>query len=223
MSSRHPTHYYRLTHDLTGQRFERLVVLEYHGSRKQQSIWHCLCDCGNHVYLATNRLTSGNTRSCGCLHRDIRKGSQYAKKHGLWKTPEWQAWSQMRRRCYSPKHISYKNYGARGITVCERWRDSDSFPAFFADMGPRPSPQHSLERLDNSQPYSPQNCRWVTMKEQARNRRNTHLITFNGETLCLKDWAKKLGIAYNSLLYRLKQGMPLERALSPTPLSRWDQ
>jgi hypothetical protein len=149
-------------------------------------------------------------------------GNQYARKHGQWRTPEWQAWSQMRRRCYGVNHISYPRYGGRGITVCERWRGKDTFPVFLADMGPRPSPQHTLERVDNAGPYSPENCCWATRAEQARNRRSTRLVTFQGKTMCLKDWARHLGLTYNALLYRFKQKMPLARALSATHLTKWD-
>lgn len=125
--------------------------------------------------------------------------------------PEHAAWTSMRQRCENPNHPRYPLYGARGIFVCDRWQ---SFDQFYADMGPCP-PKHSIERDDNDGPYSPENCRWATQREQLRNRRNNHRITFLGRTQTLTDWAEELGQKYQTLQKRIKRGWPLERVLTP--------
>lgn len=118
-------------------------------------------------------------------------------------------------RCTNPRHVNFKAYGGRGITVCAEWRD---FGAFIAAMGSRPSPQHTLERINNNGHYEPGNVRWATRAEQSRNTRRTRLVAFNGETLCIQDWAQRLGIDHHTLRYRLSR-WPIERALS-TPGQR---
>jgi hypothetical protein len=135
------------------------------------------------------------------------------RKH--FKTPEYLTWSRMRERCTSVRHKSYPRYGGRGIKVCEQW---NSFANFLADMGLRPSAKHSLDRIDNDGNYSPENCRWATVKEQSRNRRNNHHITFNSKTATLQEWADSLNMSCHALSRRLTKGWPISRALTE-PLS----
>lgn len=123
----------------------------------------------------------------------------------------------MNRRCLNPRDRCYKNYGGRGITVCERWRNS--FEAFYEDMGPRPKGA-SLDRTDNSKGYEPNNCRWATQAEQSRNKRTNRMITAFAKTMCLSDWAEEVGIPLGTLRYRLASGWPAERALTDPPASR---
>ena len=149
------------------------------------------------------------TKSCGCLNRDntiSRNMAGATHRHTLNGKPTkaYQAWISMRTRCYSQKYCKYKNYGGRGIVVCDRWRDS--FENFLSDMGEPPTKDHSLERMDNNGNYSPENCKWIPLAEQSRNRRNVRLITYGGETLTLTEWAKKLGMTKQSLEYRLNSG-----------------
>lgn len=149
----------------------------------------------------------------GILLRDARSG-RYSKKHGLSKTPEFMARSAMIKRCYNPKCKDYKYYGARGIRVCEEWLGS--FELFLSDVGFKPSAQHSLDRYPNNNGnYEPGNVRWATKKEQANNRRNNRLITFQGETKTLTEWAEVLGLPAPALSLRIiRMGWSTEEALT---------
>jgi hypothetical protein len=129
--------------------------------------------------------------------------------------PEHLVWFNMLARCYNPEIPAYGNYGGRGITVCERWRNS--FLAFLEDMGKRPAPRHTIERIDNDLGYSPENCTWATWKQQSRNGRRNRLITFCGRTKCLTDWATEIGISYQTLSFRLKH-WDLDKALTTPKL-----
>jgi hypothetical protein len=120
----------------------------------------------------------------------------------------------MRDRCRNPKHRAYKNYGGRGITVCERW---NSFENFYADVGDRPSPKHSIDRIDNDLGYEPGNVRWADQKTQSRNSRRNRLVAINGETLCLQDWAERMGLGRCTIYDRLRRGWSIERALTTPP------
>lgn len=198
-----------------GRRFGRLVVLQRHGKNKfRQITWECLCDCGNTSVVVGSSLRSGNTTSCGCY------GKSVSKKHGRSRdsTPEYRVWACMLSRCRNANDKGYHNYGGRGIRVCERWL---SFGDFLADMGERPSPKHSLDRHpDNNGNYEPGNCRWATKKQQDTNRRTTRLVTFEGETLCIKDWAKKFSIGYDVLLNRFNLGWSPDAAFFTPPNKR---
>lgn len=131
-------------------------------------------------------------------------------KHGLTRSPAWNAWNAMRRRCLKPVYENFKHYGGRGITICDRWQE---FSAFLADMGQPPSPAHSLEREDNDGNYEPGNCRWATGKEQCNNRRNNVLLTIGGETKTVAEWADASGIKYATIYMRIKRGRPPEAIL----------
>ncbi len=202
--------------DRTGQIFGRLTVLRYFGKNKHgQILWVCKCDCGGPEIIATGSdLHSGDKRSCGCLRREI--SSKKAATHGMARNDETSAecnvWSRMKARCYNPKTSNYANYGGRGIKVCDRWRDS--FINFISDMGARPSPNHSIDRIDNDGDYCPENCRWATLSEQNSNTRRNRFIEFNGQKKTLSQWGNETGLGMLNIWNRLKLGWSVERALT---------
>lgn len=201
------------TIDYTGRRFGRLTVIEFVMSRyvgnQSKRIWRCRCDCGSITELPAGALTQSNTRSCGCLTRDTNT------THGQSDDPVYKVWHAMIERCRNSNHTEYRDYGGRGITICERWRNS--FEAFLADMGSRPTGK-SLDRYPNNDGnYEPGNCRWATPTEQANNRRNNRIIEHAGERLTVAEWAARLGCSKQCLLHRLKAGWSVERAITTTP------
>lgn len=147
-------------------------------------------------------------------HVNAPHGGQtgFQKTHGLRKAPEYNVWNGMKHRCHNPNYSGYPKYGAKGITVCDRWRNS--FADFYADMGPRPSPQHSIERIDNSRGYSPENCRWATLTEQANNKRRT--IRIRGKTI--SEIAEETGVERQTIYARHRYGLSADKILSPEPL-----
>lgn len=174
----------------------------YWGDRKRRC-WHCQCVCGKILTVEHSNLRSGNTKSCGCRH----------EQHHSSYTPEYRVYKTMFRRCYDPRCKEYPRWGGRGIMICERWRES--FANFIADMGRRPSPDHSLDRIDNNLSYSAENCRWATDAEQSRNKRTNRLITFRGETKTLVEWSEHLGISRCTLAARLDNlGWDIEAAFT---------
>ncbi len=190
--------------DLTGQRYGRLTVIRRGpGGYRKQVCWWCECDCGKACKLVpSENLRLGKAKSCGCL----------AKPHGGHQTPEYQAWGKLRHRCNNPNARNYYLYGGRGIRVCDRWA---SFENFLADMGPRPSAEHSIDRLDVNGNYEPSNCAWRDRTQQARNKRNSLFITHNGETLHVREWAERTGIHTDTLRGRiLKLKWSTDRAFS---------
>lgn len=201
-----------LPQDLTGRQFGRWTVVGPGPIRGKNRLWRCVCECGTERYVLGFTLKSGASSNCGCFRSvpDIADG-----KHRMTKTPEYIAWRSMMDRCYRHAFIGYASYGGRGIVVCDRWRAS--FVNFYSDMGPRPSPEHSLDRIDNDGPYSPENCRWATRAEQGRNRRTNRPLTHDGETMCVSEWAERFGLSRNTLQRRLDRGWSFERATSEPP------
>jgi hypothetical protein len=141
-------------------------------------------------------------------------------KHGMYRAPEYRAWQKLRDRCYNPRSQRYGRYGARGIKVCDSWRDS--FENFYQDMGPRPSKAHSIERINNDGDYSPHNCKWATRTEQNRNRSDNIMLEYGGESMTMTEWSRRFGIGAKTLELRLKAGWTTEKALTtPVAARRW--
>lgn len=192
----------RRFHDYTGMFIGRVEVIGYLGVRGNVSLWLCRCDCGAEIEVLGPSLRTGRHNGCkACPTREA------ACRHPLYDT-----WIAMIDRCHSPKCHAYSTYGGRGISVCERWRES--FDHFCLDMGPRP-PGHSIDRIDNNGNYEPSNCRWATAKEQGRNTRTNRLLEMKGQRLTLTEWAELIGIDRSTLWHRLRRGYSIERALTP--------
>lgn len=196
--------------DLTGKTFGRLTVEGQEGYRDQRGrvVWRLACECGNKVFYEAGRFKYGNTTSCGCYKKEL-VGNEH-RSHGLSKTPTYSSWLTMKKRCYNKKCSDYADYGARGITVCERWM---TFENFYADMGERPKGL-TLDRINCNDGYKPENCRWATASQQARNKRNSRLVTFNGCTKSIYDFCEELMLNRYTVLTRLQKNWPIERALT---------
>ncbi len=200
---------------LVGNSYGRLTVIEMAPLKQRQAMCICQCECGTVVEIAAGSLRSGATRSCGCLNREV--ASERTKTHGMSHTPEYYAWGGMQSRCYNPNTESYPEYGGRGIKVAPQWLGSAGFQTFLQDMGLRPSDDHSIDRIDPDGDYAPENCRWATRIEQARNKRNNLRMTMNGETKTIVEWAEITGISYRTLRERRRR-MTDQEALT-TPLA----
>jgi hypothetical protein len=201
------------------QRFGRLIVIQRMNSDKHRnSRWLCQCKCENEIIVRTHSLASGKTKSCGCLARE--KTIQRLTKHGHSQNDKtYKSWQYMKARCTNPDYQYYQNYGGRGITVCDRWKNS--FLNFLADMGNRPTDKHTIERINRNGNYCPENCCWATRKEQARNTRRNRLITHNGKTQCIAEWSEEIGILWRTLHSRIyNYGWSIERALT-TPVGKY--
>lgn len=202
--------------DLTEKQFDRLYVLARgpntkHGFPK----WFCHCDCGNFALVTGNNLRRRIAKSCGCFM--VENSTRQATIHGGCYTPEYEIWCGIIKRCYNEKHKNWKDYGGRGISVYQPWRDD--FSLFLTHVGQRPTPKHTIDRILPNGNYEPGNVRWATRKEQARNRRDTKYVTFNGETKPLAEWAESIGMSASGLSSRLKK-YPVNKALTD-PVGTW--
>ncbi len=202
-----------------GQRFGRLTILSAAemGTRRDGrhfSRWLCQCDCGNEIIVRQLLLRNGETRSCGCFHKDI------ISTHGMSYTYIYSTWNGMINRCHNPNDTAYKSYGARGIYVYDEWRNNlEAFVYYIANnLGPRP-PGYTLDRIDNEGPYTPGNIRWATRKQQVDNRRNSIYVEWKGKTIPLADAVRESGLPYIVVSNRLKYGWSLEQALT-TPVRK---
>lgn len=183
--------------ELAGERFSRLLVIrrvKIEGANN--AMWECQCDCGKITFAAASNIKSGTTRSCGCLTKETSRktltGNTIRRTHNLSHSSEHWAWTKMKQRCYNPNNAKYKDYGERGITVCDRWLNS--FDNFYEDMGPKPSRRHSIDRKENDGPYSKDNCHWALPIVQGRNSRRNHIVEIDGQRRCISEWVEFLKV-----------------------------
>lgn len=202
--------------DLTGQKFNRLTVVRRVANDKHNNVqWLCQCECGNRqIFVRTGSLKNSSTKSCGCLHNKIMTKHGHAKRGYCSKT--YIIWDNIKQRCNNSNDKGYKNYGGRGIKICEQWKD---FINFLEDMGNKPEGM-SIDRIDNDGDYCKENCKWSTTKEQIRNRRNTILITINSITKALAEWCEIYQKPYNRTWVRLYNDWSPEEAFELVPRRR---
>lgn len=202
--------------DLTGRRFERLSVL-YRGDDlisndgRHRTVWICKCDCGKILPVRTECLTSGRTLSCGCLKAEKARNGHLT--HGHSQTKLYAVWRGIKTRCYNSNNDAYPRYGGRGITMCEEWKENyNAFEKWAIQSGYKP--KLSIDRIDVNGDYTPANCRWTDDKTQCNNRRSNRILTFNGETHNITEWANILGIPAKTLFTRLYSGYSTEKILT---------
>lgn len=199
--------------ELSGKRFGRLTVIGKSSEQKatHHIFWECLCDCGETKFVRVDHLNGGFIKSCGCLKKEVNF------RHGYVGTPIYKHWLSMLQRCTNPKHVSWPNYGGRGITVCPEW---SIFENFLRDM-PGFEPGKSLERIDVNKGYSKDNCTWIDLKLQRLNTRRSIKITINGETKVLSEWCEIFNVSYRVAYHRFKKGFSLEEVFNQPMNSAW--
>lgn len=207
----------KLTDDFTGQRFTRLLVLGK-TIKRNRTAYQCRCDCGKETIVRPYELRNSEIKSCGCLSAEnagtrLKTAATHGHARVGSKTKTYNIWVAMRKRCQNPNDAGYHRYGGRGITVCERW---ESFENFLEDMGDQP-PGLQLDREKNWLGYSPENCRWVAKEINVNNTRANHVITHDGKTQNLGQWAAEQGIGEATIRYRLKAGWSIAKALTVLP------
>jgi hypothetical protein len=194
--------------DITGRLFGRLTPVSVVAKQgRRGAFWLCECACGSRTTVSHTKIISGHTKSCGCYNSEARAAKNY--KHGQSKTKEHVVWMAMRSRCNNPHDKNYKNYGGRGITVCKRW---DSYTNFINDMGQRPS-GFSIERIDNSKGYSPENCTWASRRQQSLNKRTTVFVIYKGEKRPLVEVTSEADVSHLNVRRKLARGWSIERAI----------
>jgi len=214
-----PDHEARLSARYLGARFGRLIVTSRAANVDGRHHWVCRCDCGAERVVRGDCLGAHNTLSCGCLNSELtgKRAQELNTAHGMSNSEEYAIWQGIHYRCSS----GHADYGGRGISVCDRW---SAFGAFYADMGPRPSPQHSVDRINVNGHYEPGNCRWATCDVQANNRRSTVVLSVCGTSLPMAEWARRLGIDRVLLwirIFRLKWSV-VEALATPTGHPRFN-
>lgn len=198
--------------DRTGHKFGKLtVVSRAPNSKRGQTMWNCICECGNTTVSFAGHLGNGSSKSCGCVR--VEKAKIGHPTHGAYQTRMCRAWTEMHRRCRDTTRPEAARYVNRGITVCERWA---KFENFRDDMGATYEDHLTIDRIDNNSNYEPENCRWATYKQQANNRSNSRIITHDGKTLTIQEWSELTGINKGTLRDRLNAGWSVTRALTET-------
>lgn len=201
-----------------GNKIGRLTLIEKvwlpHGKRRETG-YLCVCDCGNETIVYRSNILKGVTTSCGCFHDEVCRNVQFKHGHGLKMDKTYMTWARIKSRCNNQNSPDYDDYGGRGIKVCDRW--SNSFNSFLEDMGYPPDENYSIDRINPDGNYEPNNCRWASPVQQARNKRNTIRLPYDNEMLPIGDIADRLGITYKALYQRLaKYNWDIEKAAKPS-------
>lgn len=202
--------------DLTNQKFGRLTVLEYIGHKGKRNLWKCRCECGKITEVVTYHLTKNIVKSCGCLRTEklIERSTSHNKRY----SKIYNRWKGIKQRCLNPNQPSYINYGGRGITICDEWKND--FMSFYNwSMQNGYAEKLTIDRINNDGNYEPSNCRWVDRKTQNNNTRANHLLTYNGKTLNISQWANLYNLSYSCLKTRIRNGWSIEKALL-TPVKK---
>lgn len=199
---------------MIGRKSDKLTIVEIIKENGKRKHFKCLCDCGLETIICSSNFT--RNKECGvCANRSRSKKKT---KHGMRYSPEYGIWNHMNYRCKNKRYKEYHLYGGRGISVCDRWRES--FENFIEDMGKRPTSKHSLDRIDNGGNYEKSNCRWANKSQQAANRRSSVMITYKNRTMCIKEWSVELNIPYQRLNYRIQVAKwPIEKAIETPKLT----
>lgn len=209
--------------NLINRKFGRLTVVKYsHQNKLYAKYWECKCNCGKKTIVRASALTEGTSRSCGCWQKELMSETKYNLIHGMTKTKIYRTWQQVKERCLNEKNQSYKDYGGRGIKICNRWLKFENFrddmykscKEHIDKFGTRNT---ALDRINNNGNYCLNNCRWATQKEQGNNRRNNNIIVFNGKTQNLSQWAEELKMDRNILNLKLYRGWSIKDTLT-TPI-----
>ncbi len=193
--------------DITGERYGQLIVICRASAAGERLKWKCKCECGAQKTINGSAIKSGKTTSCGCAFTE--RAGKMNFRHGKYKSRAYSVWEGIIQRCNNQKSTAYENYGARGISVCPEW---SQFQQFYKDMGD-PSENTTIERNNNNLGYSKENCRWATRPEQDRNRRTSINITIEKETLCVAQWAARIGVSKGTIYSRIKAGKDPQSAL----------
>lgn len=206
--------------DLCGKRFGRLLVVEKTSKRDHAGgiMWLCKCKCGNYTYVSSHSLKTGHCKSCGCYKIDVNRNqaSTLFTKHGMRYTRLYNIWCSMKRRCFSPIASCYKNYGGRGITMCEEWNnDFMNFYTWAIENGYQD--KLTIDRIDVNGNYCPENCRWLTWSEQANNKTNNHFVVYNNKRMTIKQLSVETGVKYSLLRSRIYKGWNIYDAINKPP------
>lgn len=193
-----------------GITFGRLTAIGGPVRSNGKTFWQCVCECGREKTVDGGNLTSGNVKSCGCLLHEVIHG---ANRNGK-RTTEYRSLAHIIQRCTNPNDKNFKDYGGRGITVCDKWSTMSGFMDFLSHVGLKPSCHHSIDRVDNSKGYTHGNVRWATQAQQVRNTRTSRMVHYDGRSMCVTDWEALLGMNRGKLKQRLNAGWTVDRALN---------
>ena len=197
--------------DISNQRFGRLTAINYSYTKNGRAYWNCKCDCGNYKDISTKDLRRGTIRSCGCLRVEISRSRMTT--HGATYSRLYNIWTSMKQRCETSKQKKFvRDYQNRGIKICKEWHDFSVFQKWALENGYKEN--LSIDRIDNNKGYFPENCRWVDNLIQANNKRNNHWLTYNNKTQTIAQWARELGMNYNTLDQRIRMGWSVEKAFN---------